>query len=71
MTTVTEPQLDSPSNTDDDHRRHFVERLTPEGYLPARYAKKALCGTEVKDLVEHNGEICQECVDILRKRGSK
>lgn len=69
--TETKP---SPSLTSNLPPRHFVERISPPGEFPLLYKRTALCGAEVSGLVqEHNGEICQECVDeqqrILRLQG--
>jgi len=56
-----------PPIDEDDRVRHYVKRKTPTG---KRFHKEALCGAKVRDIhVEHNGKICQKCVEILRERG--
>lgn len=62
-----ETTIDTP--TSDKRIRHYVERLSPNGVLPAVYSKVALCGEKVEELTPiHNGKICQKCVDESRRR---
>ncbi|KKM21311.1 hypothetical protein LCGC14_1636680 [marine sediment metagenome] len=56
-------------STTDKRKRHIVERITPKGQIPPCYSDVALCGAKIAGIVfEHNGEICQECVDEQMKR---
>lgn len=54
----------------EDHRvRHFARLVTPPEFNPPAYDTVALCGAKISDIgVAHNGEICQECVDIMRRK---
>lgn len=55
----------------DDRLRHFTRRVSPEGVLPARYSRTALCGAEVRELlIDHGPDVCQECVDQMRREQS-
>jgi hypothetical protein len=64
--TETKPKLRDGSGNDDDRLRHIVEKKRPDS---RSYKKIALCGAKVKDVhVEQNGEICQACVDELKRR---
>ena len=58
-------ECEAPPEAPTARPRHVVERK-PDG----SYHDRALCGY-LWDRVEvaHNGEVCQECVDELRKRG--
>jgi len=54
---------------EDKRVRHYVERVTAMGVVPPQYSKIAICGAEVKELVqEHSEEICQACIDKMRSR---
>ena len=66
--TETKPEVSTTDGTEDDRLRHFVERLTPKGYVPPRFSNVALCGAKVTNFVDHNGTICQACVDEQRRR---
>lgn len=62
----TKPKLHDGSGNDDNRLRHIAERKAPDS---KRFNKTALCGAKVKDIhVEHNGEICQKCVEELKRR---
>ena len=72
MSTKTDTKPSDTSATKDNRKRHIVKRLTPLGFLPPEYSDTALCGEKVQELLKnHNGEICQECVDEQRRRGAK
>lgn len=51
----------------DTRKRHIVERVGgPESKL---FSRVALCGKKMKELLlNHSGEICQECVDEQKRR---
>lgn len=53
--------------------RHYVKDLNADDpKAPFRPADEALCGYLWDRLnVEHNGEICEKCVEISRKMGRK
>ena len=66
--TITKPKLHDGSGNDDERLRHIVEKKRPN--TDSRGFKKiALCGAQVRDVhVKQNGEICQACVDELKRR---
>lgn len=68
VATETKPEMTTTDGTKDARLRHFVERLTPKGQMPVRFSDVALCGAKVQDFVEHNGTICQECIDEQKRR---
>ena len=76
MTAATETKPTTTDTDHDDRVRHYVERLSPNGVIPPTYSKTALCGAKVEVLVDddgnllgdHNGTICQGCVDEARRR---
>jgi len=52
----------------DERPRHYVERVG--GPTSPLYRDVALCGERVTELTpQHNGKVCQPCVDELRRRG--
>lgn len=60
----TKPETTTTDGTKDERIRHIVKRLGPD---TRRFNKIALCGARIRDVhVEHNGTICQECVDKQR-----
>lgn len=64
----TKPKLHDGSGNDDERLRHIVESRGPN---TRRFKKIALCGAKIRDVhVEHNGEICQECIDEVKRRES-
>ncbi len=67
--TKTETLPDEATTTKDKHVRHYVERTTPLGQVPPKYSRFALCGKRMTKLHMDAPEICQECVDELRRRG--
>lgn len=68
MSTETQTKPETGQDQGDKQRRHIVQRLTPNGHVPPLYARFALCGKEVKEILLNHGEdICQECVDIMSK----
>ena len=63
--TETKPRLDDGTGSKHANLRHYVE-LDSEG----RPTYACLCGYLWDRVhVQHNGQICQECVDELRRRG--
>lgn len=70
--TMTEDQVE-PELADFLPPRHIVERVSPPGELPPRYSPTALCGEPAEPVADHNGVICQDCVDrqqaIMRAQG--
>ena len=67
--TKTKTKPDTTVPTKDARKRHIIERTSPIGITPPLYSRTALCGEVMREMViEHNGEICQECVDIQKKK---
>lgn len=65
---VAYPTL-SGSPPEDKRVRHFARLVTPPEFNPPAYDTVALCGAKITDVgVAHNGEICQKCVDLMRKQ---
>lgn len=65
MKEVLEQEPQATVDTSSIFPRHVVE-LGPDG----KPKDRALCGyLWDRVFVKHNGSICQECVDELRKRG--
>ena len=63
--TETKPLLDNGTGSKNANQRHYVE-IDREG----KPTDKCLCGHLWDRLhVQHNGEICQKCVDELKRRG--
>lgn len=65
ITIDTETVPETTTGKKDARVRHYVE-LGPDN----KYLDKALCGELWDQLhVPHNGAICQECIEVMRKRG--
>jgi len=70
MKTETRPETSTSDGTKNPNVRHLVKCLNPGVIAPPEYEDTALCGYIWDRLnVNHNGAICQKCVEISKTMG--